>query len=210
MNLEKSLEIFNVSDLTVETDETIKKKYKKLMIKYHPDNCNGNDAIAKDVSLAYDVLKEAIENIRKQLAINAVKEEYTIIIPLSKLIQVYDGKNITMSSGEKAKEVNRKDIQRYNTLIISDVTLNHNGIEHRFSNIQHWSISDKYVINCEILVNNLFDREKVLIKLEDFEKEISFTSQAVSMLIQLPFNISVEVKIDKKMKQDSTKKEKNE
>ena len=60
----------------------------------------------------------------------------------------------------------------------------------------------------KILVNNLFDRETVLIKLEDFEKEISFTSQAVSMLIQLPFNISVEVKIDKKMKQDSTKKEK--
>ena len=199
MNLEKSLELFKIDDLTVETIDTLKKKYKKLMIKYHPDNCGGKDDKAKDIGVAFEVLKDAIENIRKYTAVNTVREEYTIIIPLSKLIQVYQGGTVTVGSGDNAKVFDRKDIQKYNTLIISEVSLTYNGQVIRFSNMQHWSISDKYVINCELMVENLTNKETVLIKLEDFEREISFTSQAVSMVIPLSFNISVEIKIDKKL-----------
>lgn len=207
MNLEKSLELFNIDDLTAETVDTLKKKYKKLMIKYHPDNCGGKDDKAKDVGVAFEVLRDAIENIRKYTAVNTVREEYTIIIPLSKLIHVYQGGTVTVGSGDNAKVFDRKDIQKYNTLIISEVSLTHNGNVFRFSNMQHWSISDKYVINCELMVENLSDKETVLIKLEDFEKEISFTSQAVSMIIPLSFNISVEIKIDKKLQPTRAEKE---
>ena len=199
MDLEKSLELFNIEDLTVETDDTIKAKYRKLMIKYHPDNCNGNDDKAKNVSVAYEILKDALSSIKKYNAAHVEREEYTIMIPLSKLIHVYNGGTVTVGRGDAAKEFNRKDIQKYNTLIMLDVSLTHNGSVLRFSNIQHWSISDRYLINCKLVVENLSDKETVLIKLEDFEKEISFTSQAVSMVIQLSFNISVEIKIDKKL-----------
>lgn len=207
MNLEKSLVLFNIDDLAAETVDSLKKRYKKLMIKYHPDNCSGDDTKAKDISVAYEVLKDAMESIRKYNAVNTTREEYTIIIPLSKLIEVYKGGTVTVGSGDNAKVFDRKDIQKYNTLIISEVSLTHNGQVLRFSNMQHWSISDKYVINCQLMVENLTDRETVLIKLEDFEKEISFTSQAVSMVIPLSFNISVEIKIDKKLQPTRVEKE---
>ena len=199
MNLEKSLLLFKIGDLTIETSDTLKKKYKKLMIKFHPDNFGGDDTKAKDIGVAYEVLKDAMESIRKYNAVNAVREEYTIIIPLSKLIEIYKGGTVTVGSGDSAKVFDKKDIQKYNTLIISEVSLTHNGNVLRFSNMQHWSISDKYVINCQLMVENLTNKETVLIKLEDFEREISFTSQAMSMVIPLSFNISVEIKIDKKL-----------
>lgn len=207
MNLEQSLELFKIDDITAETIDTLKKKYKKLMIKFHPDNCGGSDDKAKDIGVAFEVLRDAIENIRKYTVVNDVREEYTIIIPLSKLIHVYQGGTVTVGSGESAKVFDRKDIQKYNTLIISEVSLTHNGNVFRFANMQHWSISDKYLINCELIVENLSDKETVLIKLEDFEKEISFTSQAVSMVIPLSFNISVEIKIDKKLQPTRVEKE---
>lgn len=211
MDLEKSIELFKISDLTSETKATLKAKYRKLMIKYHPDNCNGKDDKAKEVSLAYDILKDALDQISKYKAINEAQhhEEYTIIIPLSKLIELYRGKTITLGSGSNTKGITKKDIQRYNTLIISDVTIEHNGIIQRFSNIQHWSISDNYAIQCEVTVNNLSDKETIRIRLEDFDREISFMSQAASIRVPLSFNITVEIKIDKKLVTSETEKENN-
>jgi hypothetical protein len=202
MNLEKALELFSVEDISVETSDTIKKKYKKLMIKYHPDNCNGDDRKAKEVSLALDIIKEALDNIKKYNIVNTKQEKYTIIIPISKLINLYDGGTITVGTGENKRVFNSKDIQKYDAIIISDVSIIHNGLSKDFQSIQHWSISDNYIVNCEIFVEDITATEVVNIKVEDFSREIKFTSQSVSMRVPLKHNITVDVKITKKIRQE--------
>lgn len=199
MNLEEAIIIFGIDDITSESEESLKKKYKKMMIKYHPDNIGGDETKAKEISLAFDILKDALLKIKRYNSINIVKEQYNIVIPLNKLISIYNGGTVTIGSGDDKKVFGNKDIQKYNTIILLDTTIVYNGQYLNFSNVQHWSISDNYVINCDIIVNNLNDTETVIIKLENIEKEISFKSQAISIKFQLEFNISVEIKINKKL-----------
>lgn len=195
MSLDKALELFKIEDITQETSATLKGKYRKLMIKYHPDNCNGDENKAKDISIAYEILKDAAEKIRKYQLMDTKEEKYTLVIPLSKLIDAYSSKTVKIGQ----KEFNRHDIQKHNTLILSEVTIEHNGVANRFSNVQHWSISDNYEINCDIIVEKLNNKEAVRIKLEDFDKEFMLSGQAVSIKIPLKFNISVDIRINKKL-----------
>lgn len=195
MNLDKALELFKIEDITQETSATLKGKYRKLMIKYHPDNCNGDDNKAKDISIAYEILKDAAEKIHKYQLMDTKEEKYTLVIPLSKLIDAYSGKTVKIGQNE----FSRHDIQKHNTLILSEVTIEHNGVVNRFSNVQHWSISDNYEINCDIIVEKLNNKEAVRIKLENFDKEFMLSGQAVSIKIPLKFNISVDIRINKKL-----------
>lgn len=205
MNLEKALDTFKINDISSETEETLKRKYKRLMIKYHPDNYKGDDTKAKEISLALEILKDALKKLQEYKLINNKQEIYNIVIPLNKLIHLYSGENITITYNNEHKVLSNNDIQKHNTLIILDTTITHNGIVTDFSNIQHWSISDNYMINCELYVENINNSETILIRLENYENEFTFSSQAISVRVQLPFNISVDVKITKKLRVDNNK-----
>lgn len=200
MELEKALKLFGITDLASETESSIKKKYRKLMTKYHPDNQGGSTELAASVSSAYSLLKETLEKISSYIAAEVKTENYNIIIPLSQLIRLYSGERITLGNSEEQKEFGIKDIQKYGALIIIDTTLTHNGLSYNFSNVQRWSISDKYVINCDIYVDNIMDDEKIRIRLEDIEKEFSFSSQSISINLSLPYNISVVIMVTKKIR----------
>jgi len=208
MELEKALEIFEISDIASETLGSLKKKYRKLMTKYHPDNQGGNTELAASVSSAYSILKETVEKIEAYKAITeSKKEKYNIIIPLSQLIKLYGGSKITLGNGEDKKEFGIKDVQKHGALIIIDTALTHNGFSYNFSTIQRWDISDNYKINCAIYVDNLVDEEKITVRLEDKVKDFSFSSQTISIKLSFLYNISVVVIIDKKIRANDKKRE---
>lgn len=207
MDLEQALEVFNIEDIASEDNKSIKKKYKKLMLKYHPDNCGGDESKAKDITLAFDIIKNAINNIRKYNAVNKAREDYTIVIPISKLIKLYNGGKVNVSYGDNKQVFGIKEIQKYNTLIISDTTIVYNGISYDFQSIQHWSISDEYVINCEILVENINNSEQIKVVVNGIEKSLDFTSQRILIPFILDKNVKVNVRIVKKLITNSEKAE---
>lgn len=207
MDLEQALEVFNIEDIASEDTKSIKKKYKKLMLKHHPDNCGGDESKAKEITLAFDIIKNAINNIRKYNAVNRVMEDYTIVIPISKLIKLYNGEKVKVSYGDNKQVFGIKEIQKYNTLIISDTTIVYNGISYDFQSIQHWSISDEYVINCEILVENINNSEQIKVVVNGIEKSLDFTSQRILIPFILDKNVKVNVRIVKKLITNSEKAE---
>lgn len=202
MDINKALELFSITDIMEETEETLKKKYKKLMIKYHPDTYKGGDDKAKDITVAMDILKNAIKQINQYKLINTKTEQMTLVIPLHKLIELYSGKEITLGSADKQMAFNIKSIRKHNVLIMSDIAVTHNGLTQIFSNVQPWQISDNFEINCEIYVTKLDNPEKINIKLEGLDRELQIKSQSLRFKMQLPYSITMDVVVTKKIKVD--------
>ena len=172
------------------------------MLKFHPDN-NGDSDKASESSSGYEVLKKTLKNIKEyQILESRASENYNIIIPLNQLIKLYDGEKIKIND----KEFNIKDIQRYGALIVLEASLLHNGLETQYNNIQRWQLKDRYSINCDIYVENLNDTENVSIKLNGVSKEIEISSQSMLMNFTFPYNITVQVIVNKKIRANEQKR----
>ena len=168
------------------------------MVKYHPDSKDGDESKAKNLSIALKLIKEAISNMSKFKALTKTTTRVTVVIPIHKLIDIYNGETITMGATDDRHIIGKKEIQRYNTLIISDVGITHNGLMKSFTNIQPWTIHDNYEVNCDIYVANINNEESVIVHIEDYNKEIKFQSQSVVIKVTLKFNINVSIRITKK------------
>ncbi|MBO5388540.1 MAG: DnaJ domain-containing protein [Lachnospiraceae bacterium] len=198
MGIDEALQIFDISDILEETDVTLKKKYRKLMTKYHPDVC-GDDNKAKDIALAYEFLKDAMVKLAQYKLMTKEAERYNILIPLSKLVTIYNGGTITVGSNDNKLELNNKNIRKHNLLILSDVTITHNGITDNFSNIQPWDVNDNYEVNCVIYVDNLDSTEDIKIQIDDSVKNIQMLYQSLKLRVTLEHNISVSIVVSKKI-----------
>lgn len=205
MNIEKALQMFNIEDIASETEESIKKKYKKLMIKYHPDNCNGDNSKAIDVGLALEIIKETLEEIKTYNLLNTKPEVLNILLTIDRLIDIYKGEVITMHRKDangitQEFEVNNKVIQKNNTLIIVSAEIVHNGTTKVETSVKQWSINDNYEINTDIYVKEIDKQESIKIKVGNFEKEFKITGMYVSIPIILDYNIKVNVNLRKVLK----------
>lgn len=205
MEKEKAIRMFNISNILEESDKTLKKRYKKLMLKYHPDNCNGDDSKAKELNLAYDILKGIVKDSRlleweSRQKLEKENMKKVLIIKISDLINIYSGKPITIDG----IEINSKNVRKYNIMIDYNVILTHNQSSVEFKASKPWNNEDSYKVYCYINVDEQRLDEKEEVKIEiplcDIEKTINFSSQSINFGISLPYNIRIQVVIEKKIR----------
>lgn len=207
MNIKESLDIFGLSNISEESEENLKKIYKKLMIKYHPDNYDGNDSKAKDISMAYKVIKDTLKKIDTFEKLNGTHKvvQSTVVISLDNLIQLYKNKEIIFKNkldSSKKRVFTTANLQNNGALLIIDWSVSVNGVPNTFSNICHWNSNDNYQVSCDVIVENLSDECNMKIKILDRDKEYNIKSQSVKLKISFDYNINVEILISKKLKPD--------
>lgn len=199
MTSEAALKLMNITDLMSETEETIKKKYKRLAAKYHPDNCGGNGDLFKDVVEAYESVLELLSKLNQIKLIDKKIEIVSILLPIYKLVEIYSGKDVFVGNNRK---VNNKNLRKFNVLIMTDIELTHNGITEVFSNIEPMRVDDTYEVNCNIYVSDLDNIEDVKININNKERNIKIKSQSLKFRCSLEYNTFVNCVITKKIRVD--------
>lgn len=197
MTIKDAMNQFGITDISKENTESLKKKYKRLMIKYHPDNNNGDDKRAKDIVDANIMLCDMLKSLEMYKGNTKEQKSYNIVIPLSKLIDIYAGGYVEVSNDNETIRIYSKDIQKHSILLMVNATIIHNGIAKTFNIVQPWKISDEYEINCSIYVTNLCNSEKIKVIIEDKEVELEIESQSLRFRTSLHYNVNVSVIITK-------------
>lgn len=204
MDFNRACSLFDITDISLETEDTVKSKYRQLTKKYHPDNVKtGDQKKFLEIRDAIEILTDAIKKISQYKEINRTQTLYTMVITLDKLIHLYQGGTITMGDGENSIEVNKGIMKKNNTLILSAVSIEHNGTTYNYDNVEAWNIDDKYNVCCDLFVENIVDAEDIKIKIHDKELNISMKSQSMSINFILDYNIKIRVTINKKIRVDN-------
>lgn len=202
MSIKESLEILNITDISEETEFTLKKKYKELMKKYHPDVC-GDDTQAKKIGIAYENIKGILNNLKVFKKLEQDNQAINVVIPISKLLDIYSGDSITVHDRDKQEySINNKNIRKYNALLIIDLSVQNNGITYTENFIKPWNLADTYEVSINIPVEKLTNKEEFRINLVNKECNVAFASQSAKIKITLAYNVTINVVINKKITSD--------
>jgi hypothetical protein len=216
MTYDEALKIFNITDTTEETVDTLRKKYKKLMIKYHPDNYKGDDTLAKDASVAFDLLKKVIETLSSDILAGgklntSVKKKKNLIISLRTLNKLYQGNCITIGNENHKREVYKEDLKYFNTLIELDINVKVNGEYYSYHDLMNYDISREYTISLDALVEKLDDPMDIEVSLDDETSKFQGIKSHRVIMILRPYNnqFKLNINLNKKIIDTNETKEEN-
>lgn len=195
MDISKALNMYEITDISEETNSTLNKKYKKLSKVYHPDAYKDDGTAFKEVKSAYDTLIDLLKqlNILRVLS-QAAPEEKLIYITLGELIQIYtEGKC-------KDKDITKSDLHKNRVYIIISVDTLYKGEINSFTTIGMWNVEDRYQIDIDLEDTNILEESEVDIKILKYTKHIELKYQSTKFVATLDNGIKIALNIIKKLK----------
>jgi hypothetical protein len=201
MTYDEALKIFNITDTTEETVDSLRKKYKKLMIQYHPDNYKGDDTLAKDASVAFDLLKKVIDTVNNDIILNGrinntVKKKKNLIVSLKTLNKLYEGGSITIGNENHKRTVFKEDLKTFNTLIELDFNLVVNGVYYSYHDLLKYDFSREFNVNLDIIVDNLDEPTDIEVSLDDETNTFHNIKSHKVIMILRPYNNNFKLSIN--------------
>ena len=203
MNLTEALKILEIQDINNLVKEDLRKTYRRLLKKYHPDANNGDDTIAKDIIKANEIVTNALEEIESYKKLMKMMQQHsqciTSVIPLSTLINIYKGDSIKFKLDNDDIEVNKSNLLRHNLFVMVDfsIAVKNENTKH-FNRMCKLDFSRNYEIICDIELSEL---KAVDIEINVLNEKRNFTMETdgLRVPIRLDEDIRIILNIRKKL-----------
>ena len=189
MNYYDALRVFSIDNVTDLSQDNLKKIYRKLAKKWHPDVC-GSDEKYKEIQAAYEILRKNIKELGiNNLAQNTLKKE-SIIVTLESLVNLFKN-NQPIRFGKK--EINKFNINNHEVYIGIDIRLNIDGIDTNSYFVKPRSNRDDYIINIEIPDTDLTREVDITLKMLD--KTVNCTMNGIRKNVRFNFDYIAQVTV---------------
>lgn len=195
MNIKDAIKLFAIKDISAYDIKTLKKDYRRLMMKNHPD-LGGATAKAIQINESYAILKEFISNIEMTSNCKSKKQQI-IFISLQDLIDIYDGNEIVISYANENINVNKYNLRSYRVIVYINTEVVYNGFVHNYSKMCSLNSKDTYSVWNELLDINVFSEASINVKVLNKSIETTIQNNRMCFKFKLSHNIEVEVNIER-------------
>lgn len=189
MELHEALEIFGFKDGEDIDSTELKKRYRKLALKNHPDHGGDTDKF-KDINEANSMLLNRLKIFEQIKRFKESQKVHAAIISLKDYISLYNGNTFKLSDGYILKKGNVKS----NRIFIEiPYSIDISGYVIKSSTIVLYRIDDKYEIYVDIPDVDITQERDV--KIQMLNKQMQFKMIGYTMAINLNFYDLVRVRL---------------
>ncbi len=200
MDIKEALALFNITSLDELDTNDIKKKWKKAMLKVHPD-AGGDPKLAAKYNNACEVLLEYTEKLKEYKQLIEKSKVEVCIITLTDLIKIYQGQvlesTITNDKGKQKSILSRENMNSKRVILNIPVDVSLNGVESRHECLVLYSNRDEYVVTVQLKDNDMFGEAEVKVGLYDKEISTKMTYSRMMFQFRFEYNILVYVQIER-------------
>lgn len=189
MELHEALEIFGFKDGEDIDSTELKKRYRKLALKHHPDHGGDTDKF-KDINEANSVLLNRLKIFEQIKRFKESQKVHAAIIGFKDYISLYSGNTFRLSDGYILKKGNVKS----NRIFIEiPYSIDISGYIVKSSTIVLYRIDDKYEIYVDIPDVDVTQERDV--KIQILDKRMQFKMIGYTVTVNLNFYDLVRVRL---------------
>lgn len=168
MNYYEAIRLFEIKKGTKINADVVKKKYRTLAKKWHPDVC-GDAEQYKKLQEAYEVINRYLDEIK----LLTKDEQEQLIIEISDLINIFKLGEVTVN-GER---ITKGTLVKNKVFVIIPVNVKVNNMSYNYSFIKVRNIKDEYIVDAML---EDVDLERDLdIQVTVFNKSINATMDSI-------------------------------
>lgn len=189
MELHEALEIFGFKDGEDIDSTELKKRYRKLALKNHPDHGGDTDKF-KDINEANSMLLNRLKIFEQIKRFKESQKVHAAIIGFKDYISLYSGNTFKLSDGYILKKGNVKS----NRIFIEiPYSIDISGYVIKSSTIVLYRIDDKYEIYVDVPDVDITQERDV--KIQMLDKQMQFKMIGYTMAVNLNFYDLVRVRL---------------